>query len=190
MDADFSVELGHDDPVLDFPWSDPAGALAYVDVKRHPELLEKIPEATRFSELAEFLRAVNSRHSPLESAKCDGWETTELEPEEEVHGAACKAAGYIDLVFTAVDERLSFPRHERFARRLTELLRRAPETLSAAEICVRRAFFVAEGAATEGCYFTIYVSGYGSDAEQARKNWGIGLRLAGSAILQMSANPL
>ena len=34
MDADFSIELGREDPVLDFPWKDPAGKLAYVDLKR------------------------------------------------------------------------------------------------------------------------------------------------------------
>ncbi len=28
MDADFSIELGREDPVLDFPWSDPSGKLA------------------------------------------------------------------------------------------------------------------------------------------------------------------
>jgi hypothetical protein len=27
MDADFSIELGREDPVLDFPWKDPAGTL-------------------------------------------------------------------------------------------------------------------------------------------------------------------
>ena len=71
MDADFSVELGHDDSVLDFPWTDPAGGLAYFDLKRHPELITCIEEAEKFPELAEFLRTVNSARSTVESAKCD-----------------------------------------------------------------------------------------------------------------------
>jgi len=40
--------------VLDFPWTDPAGALAYFDLKRHPELIAKVEEAEKFPELADF----------------------------------------------------------------------------------------------------------------------------------------
>jgi len=32
MDADFSIELGREDAALDFPWTDPAGKLAYLDL--------------------------------------------------------------------------------------------------------------------------------------------------------------
>ena len=85
MDADFSVELGHDDPVLDFPWTDPSGKLAYFDLKRHPELIAKIEEAQKFPELGEFLRTVNSPHTIIESAKCDAWATTELTAEEDIY---------------------------------------------------------------------------------------------------------
>ena len=74
MDADFSIELGREDPVLDFPWKDPAGKLAYVDLKRHPELMARIEEAEQFPELGEFLRALNSPRSMVETAKCDAWE--------------------------------------------------------------------------------------------------------------------
>ena len=60
MDADFSVELGDEDPVLDFPWADASGRLAYFDLKRHPELLAQVGEAKEFPELAEFLRVLGS----------------------------------------------------------------------------------------------------------------------------------
>ncbi|MBI1740685.1 MAG: hypothetical protein HYR57_07370, partial [Candidatus Koribacter versatilis] len=73
MDADFSIELGREDPVLDFPWTDPDGKLAYFDLKRHPELLARVEEAKQFPELEDFLRAVNSAMSSVESAKCDAW---------------------------------------------------------------------------------------------------------------------
>ncbi|MGA7645308.1 MAG: hypothetical protein WBW01_02260, partial [Terriglobales bacterium] len=88
MDADFSVELEREDPVLDFPWNDPAGKLAYVDLKRHPELLATIEEVKKFPELGEFLRTVNSSRSTLETAKCDAWETRELNAEEEIYDAS------------------------------------------------------------------------------------------------------
>jgi len=69
---------------------------------------------------------------------------------------------------------------------LVELLRRAPEIPSVAEICVRRCFYANEGEVREGYYFTLYVSGYENDEACARRNWGVGLKLVGNAMLQLS----
>jgi len=187
MDADFSIELGHEDPVLDFPWTDPEGKLPYFDLKHHPELLAQVEEAKRFPELGDFLHAVNSAMSLIESAKCDAWSTTELTPEEEIYGVPHKCASYADLVFSDLSHRQSFGVHEHFAKKLVELLRRTPETPSTAELCVRRCLFHAEGDTREGFYYSLYVSGYGKDEVRARQNWGIALKLAGNAILQLSA---
>jgi hypothetical protein len=206
MDADFSIELGRDDPVLDFPWKDQAGRFAYVDLKRQPELIAQVEEARRFPELGEFLRAVNSPRSLMESAKCDAWATTELSLEEDVFDASHKFASYVDLVFSntpsantstaatdvanadaaKIDCRFSFPSHESFAKRLTELLHRAPEISSSVEVCIRRCFFVDEGETREGFYFTVYVSGYGSDEATARRNWGVALKLVANAVGQLA----
>jgi hypothetical protein len=186
MDADFSIELGREDPVLDFPWSDPAGKLAYVDLKRRPELMAQVEEAAIFAELGEFLRVLNSARSMVETAKCDAWATTELSAEEDVYDASHKFASYVDMVFSNTDARVSLAAHEQFARNLVELLRRTPETPSAAEVCVRRCFFWDSGV-REGFYCTLYVSGYGDDEVCAHRNWGIGLKLMGNAIVQLSA---
>jgi hypothetical protein len=187
MDADFSIELGREDPVLDFPWTDPEGKLAYIDLKRQPEMLARVEEAKQFPELAEFLRAVNSAMSTVESAKCDAWASQELSPEEEIFSASHKFTSYVDLVFSRADQRESFPLHERFAKRWVELLRQIPETLSAAEVCVRRGYYAEVGETRDGFYFTVYVSGYGGDKTQARQNWEVGLRLVANAVLQLSA---
>ena len=199
MDADFSIELAHEDPVLDFPWTDPSGKLAYVDLKRHPGLIASIPEAQDFPELAEFLRTLNSPRSLVETAKCDVWTTTELNAEEEIYNASHKFASYVDVVFTHTTSsdnaaRFSLPAHEQFARKLVELLHRAPETPSSVEICVRRCYFAKdsqdrkeeEREVREGCYCTVYISGYGTDQPSARHNWGIALKLVGNATLQLS----
>lgn len=190
MDADFSIELGHDDPVLDFPWTDPAGKLAYFDLKIRPELIAEVEEAQRFPELAEFLHAVNSAHSAFASAKCDTWATTELNAEEEILGASNKFGTYVDLVFSNIENRLSFHMHEQFARMLTELLRRAPEISAAIEVSVRRCFFGEAEETRDGFYCTLYVCGYGGDEASARRSCGIALGLAGNAVLQLSASPL
>ena len=187
MDADFSIELGREDPVLDFPWKDPAGKLAYVDVKRHPELMASIEEAEAFPELGEFLRIMNSARSMVETAKCDAWPTTELSAEEDVYDASHKCASYVDVVFSEIDVRFSLSLHEQFARKLVELLRRVPDTPSAAEVCVRRCYFGGDGDVHEGFYCTLYVSGYGNDKASARQNWGVGLKLMANAIVQLSA---
>ncbi len=187
MDADFSVELGREDPVLDFPWIDPDGKFAYFDLKHRPELLAGVEEARQFPELGEFLRAVNSNLSAVESAKCDAWATDELSTEEEFIGATQKFASYADLLFSRNDQRESFPSHERFAKQLVELLKQTPETPSAAEVCVRRGYYAEKGKTRDGFYFTVYVNGYGDDEERARQNWEIGLRLVAHAVLQLSA---
>jgi hypothetical protein len=186
MEADFSVELGSDDPVLDFPWTDSSGRLRYVDLKQHPELLPEISEAAQNPELAEFLRSINSGRSPFQSAKCDTWITTELAPEEEIFGASHKFASYVDIVFPDAADCLAFSRHEEFVKRLVALLRRSPEIASSVEICVRRCFFVAGAQTSEGFYFTAYVNGYGSDEPSARRNWAIGMKLVENAMVQLS----
>jgi hypothetical protein len=188
MDADFSIELGREDPVLDFPWKDPEGKLAYVDLKRSPELMARIEEAEQFPALGEFLRTLNSPRSILETAKCDAWITTELTPEEEIYSASHKFASYVDVVFSETDARLSLSRHQQSVKKLVELLRRAPEIPSAAELCVRRCYFSDGGAVQDGLYFTLYVSGYGNDEARARQNWEVGLKLVGNAIVQLSAD--
>jgi len=204
MDADFSIELGHDDAVLDFPWTDPAGKLAYLDLKRHPALLSQIEEAERFPELKEFLRIVNSPRSVVETAKCDAWATTDLTPAEEIYDSSHKFASYVDIVFSTLGESPSLDRpsldldwpsldrqslsiHQEFATTLVNLLQRAPETPSAVEICVRRCFFAAPAGVHDGFYCTLYVTGFGGDEPSARQNWGVGLKLTANALLQISA---
>ena len=187
MDADFSIELGREDPALDFPWTDPAGKFAYLDLKQGPELMARVEEAEKFPELGEFLRAMNSARSMVETAKCDAWATRELSAEEEIYDATHKFASYVDVVFSKIDVRLSLSAHEQFARNLVELLRRAPETPSSAEVSVRRCYYGEEGGIREGFYCTLYVSGYGNDGASARQNWGRGLKVMENAIMQLSA---
>jgi hypothetical protein len=187
MDADFSIELGSDDALLDFPWTDPEGKLAYVDVKRHPELIAQIEETEEYPELKEFLGTMNSARSMVETAKCDAWSTTELSAEEEIFDAPHKFASYVDVVLSNIDARLSFATHEQFVRKLVALLRRTPEISSSVEVYVRRCYFGENGSVQEGFYCTLYVSGYGVDDVIARQNWGIGLRVAQHAIVQLSA---
>jgi hypothetical protein len=217
MDADYSVELGADDPVLELPWSDPDGEFHYYDLRRQPEALLLVDEAARYRELGEFLTVMNSPASMLQSAKCDVWPETELGEAEQIYGAAMKLVSYVDLLFCAGDGRFDFPHHESVARRLVELLGRAPQISSAAEFIIRRCYYhedspelghrptgsqasgdgaqmavaepqaAASAATREGYYFTFYLSGYGDDHEDARRRWGIGMTVVQNALLQVAA---
>ena len=181
MDADFSVELGPDDETLSLPWAAPDCGPRYYDLKRQPELLLQVEEAQREKELGEFLAAVNTPTGRLETAKCDAWSTTELNPEEEIFGASHKFGSYVDLLFSADEARSSFPNHEDFARRVAELLKRAPEIPAAAEFLIRRCY---SSESRQGFYMTLYVFGYGDDEQKARQQWAIALKLVEHAVRQ------
>ena len=185
MQVDFSVECGADDGCLEIPWASENGALRYVDLKENPEQIEELDEVQRFPELGKFLRSVNSNVSAFQSAKCDAGFTREMTLEDEVFGTAGKFGSYVDLLFPSPVLRSSFERQEATARRLTELLRRAPEMPAVVEFLVRRCYF--PGETRDGFYFTCYVFGYSDDEHDARKLWGIALRLVGSVLLQVSA---
>jgi len=182
VEADFAVELGADDEALTLPWAAPEGGPRYYDLKRQPDLLLYIEEAQREKELGVFLAAVNS--GIFETAKCDSWSTTELNPEEEILGAAHKFGSYVDLLFSDDAARVSFALHEELAQRLTQLLKRVPEIPAAAEFLIRRCHYPER----DGFYITFYLFGYGNDSDRARQQWAIGLKLVENAIRQVSSN--
>jgi hypothetical protein len=187
VEADFAVELGADDEVLDLPWASADSTVRYYDLKRKPDLLLLVEEAQRVPALGEFLAAINSLDSIFETAKCDSWHTTEMNPEEEIFGGDCKFGSYVDLVFSEQPRRFSFPEHEQMAARLTQLLRRVPEIPAAAEFLVRRCHYHLEDKTRAGFYITFYLFGYGDDESQAGKQWAIALKLVENAIRQISA---
>jgi hypothetical protein len=182
VEADFAVELGTDDETLELPWAASDGGPRYFDLKRQPELLLNLEEARHVPELGEFLGVMNSPAGILETAKCDIWSSTEINPEEEIFGAAHKFCSYVDILFSQ-ESRYSFANHEQFAKRVTQLLKRAPEIPAAAELLVRRAFYHVAGEVQEGFYITFYLFGYGDDEPQARQRWAIALKLTENAMV-------
>jgi hypothetical protein len=186
VEADFSVELGADDETLELPWAADGGP-RYYDLKRQPELLLHIDEASCAPELGEFLVVMNSTDGILETAKCDTWSSTEMNPEEEIFGAAYKFGSYVDVLFSPETSRCSFAEHEQFAKRITQLLKRVPEIPAAVELLIRRCFYHVEEETREGFYITLYVLGYGDDEDQARQRWAIALKLVENAIRQVCA---
>lgn len=187
MQADFAIELGADDETLEFPWAAPDSGPGYHDLKRQPEALDLIEEVARFPEFKECLAALNVATGPLETAKCDAWASTDINPEEEIYGATWKFGSYIDLLFTDPAARFSLDRHQNLLREMTALLKRVPEIPASAEFLLRRCFYQEGETVREGFYVTFYLFGYGNDESKARRQWGIALALAGNAITQLSS---
>jgi len=189
VEADFAVELGEKDETLEMPWAGNQEVSGYCDLKHHPELLSKIEEVDRVQELGEFLLSVNSATSTFETAKCDAWSTTEINREEEIFDATHKFGSYVDLVFSGQQKPFSFPQHEQFAGRLTQLLRKAPEIAATAEFLIRRCHYHVANELRDGFYITFYLFGFGQDEAQARERWAIALKLVDYAIRQVSRAP-
>jgi hypothetical protein len=137
--------------------------------------------------MGEFLTALNSPTSALETAKCDVWSSAEIQPEEEIFAAAYKFCSYVDFLFAEEPARFSFSEHEQFVQPLVQLLKKAPEIPVAAEFFIRRCYYHAERQVRDGFYITFYLFGYGDDEPQARQRWAIALKLVENAIKQTCA---
>ena len=192
MQAEISLELGAQDDCLEIPWSSPEGEVRYYDLRRRPELLLDVTEAHNNRELAEFLAAINSSASILETAKCDTWLSDQMTEEESIYGAAWKFGSYIDLIFNDLEPRTSLERHQELADSASRLLRRVPEIPAAAELIVRRCYYHDPGApdpevSEAGFCLTFYLYGYGDEEAEARQRWAIALKVVENALLQLSA---
>lgn len=185
MEADFAIELGTDDETLEMPWRSVDNGPTYHDLKRHPEYLTRIEEAVSCPELGQFLAALNSPATWLETAKCDVWSSTEMNPEEDVFGASHKCGSYVDVLFSD-ETRYSLSSYEQFAKGLVQLLKRAPEIPASAEFLIRRCYYHADTEMRDGLYITFYLFGYGDDEAQARQRWAIALKLVENAIRQIA----
>jgi hypothetical protein len=189
MQADYGVELGREDAVLELPWSSDDGASRYYDLKRHPDLVLQVAEAANSPELSAFLTRINAAGFPLQTAKCDTWHSREISPEEEIFGAGQKFVSYVDLVFAGDEPRLSLERHEALAKSLCTLLARAPEMAASVELVIRRCYYHPDDNPAEsssGFCITAYVSGFGEDEAEARQRWSIALTLLQHALVQVA----
>jgi hypothetical protein len=189
MQADYAVELGREDAALELPWSSDDGASRYYDLKRHPDLVLQIVEATSAPELSAFLTRINAAGFPLQTAKCDTWQSPEISPEEEIFGAGEKFVSYVDLVYAGDEPRLSLDKHEALAKNLCALLQRAPEMAASVELAIRRCYYHPDdnpGESSSGFCITAYVSGFGEDKAEARQRWSIALTLVQHALVQVA----
>ena len=191
MDTDWSVELGADDPALEFPWSSPESSYGYIDLLAHPEKLAEIPEAVPYPELAQFLLALNAPSSPWLTVKCDVWFEDELGEAEEIYDACLKMCFYTDLISRDDVARFSFEQHEQWVKSLARQLSDIDDPPIACEFIVRRCRYHKDSPADDGpapgFYLTLYLFGYGNDEAQARTRWAEGLQRVTSVLAAFKA---
>jgi hypothetical protein len=190
MEADWSVALAADDPMITVPWAASEGTCRFVDLRLGGYLIEKIEEARARPALRSALLLLNGAASPLWTAKCDAWTSSAEEgserfdpyemdatPDETAFGAGC----YIDLLCRDAALLCSFEHQERWVRVVTEALRVIPARAARVELVLRRA----EIQAVPGFGVTWFVEGCGLTAQNAGQRWSEALGLALPAIMEV-----
>jgi hypothetical protein len=192
MEADWSVALEADDPVITVPWAAPEGdgcGYRFVDLRLGAYLIEEIEEARVRPALRSALLLLNGAASPVWTAKCDAWASSADEgadpfdpyemdatPGETAFGAGC----YIDLLPREPLLLSSFEGQERWLRVVTEALRKIPVRAARVELELRRA----EVEAVAGFGVTWFVEGCGLNANHAEQRWSEALNLALPTIME------
>lgn len=98
MEADWEFEIAPDAPLIDATW------FGYVDLRTHPEIASRLPEAQMLPALASTLITLNAANSPVWTAKCDVWEPEAFDADEldaPPQSAAQALSCYIDLLPSA-----------------------------------------------------------------------------------------
>jgi len=187
MDADWSVELGADDPALEMPWESSDGSRRYVDLLSHPEAISDIPEAVQYEPLREFLIVLNGNNSPWQTAKCDAWQDDAVGDAPGLECSQRRMCSYVDLIRRDSPQRFSFEQHEAWTREAVVRLQRLGDDSVACELVVRRCYFHIDFESANdsepGFHVTLYVSANGNDETEAAARWRQGLSLVSSALI-------
>jgi hypothetical protein len=179
MEADWSVALAADDPVIAVPWA------AFVDLRLNQDFIDEIAEAKLNPPLRSALLALNSIGSPLWTAKCDVWTTCDepydpYEMEAEPGETAFGAGSYIDLLARDLETRESFALQEEWLRWLTGRLREVTASAARVDMVMRHAYV--EGRSGFGVSW--FVEGCGVTPKRAEQSWVNALGLALAVIMQ------
>jgi hypothetical protein len=197
MEADWSVELAADDPVIVVPWRSLPGAegsasspiVQFIDLRARPHSIDEIGEAWDRPALRFALEKLNAKDSGLWTAKCDQWmrgreesgdrEIDPIDPIDRIdqidpwemeatrEEARFAAGSYIDILALDIEARGSFAIEEGWVRRLAESLRHRELRCARTDFVLRRA----EIHGVPGFGVTWFVEGCGGTAELAERKW-------------------
>jgi hypothetical protein len=193
MEADWSVALAADDPVITVPWvacGDDPGKCRFVDLRLNPHLIDEIDEVRERPRLRAALLLLNSESSRFWTAKCDAWTRSADEGSEpfdryEMDAALGEttfgAGSYIDLLPRDVSLFSCFEHQERWLRVVTERLRATPARAVRVELVLRHA----EVEGVPGFAVTWFVEGCGATALSAGRRWAVAFDLALAVMMEI-----
>ena len=178
MEADWCAEIGLDLPGIDVPWE------GFIDLRKGTSAIQAISEATDHVALREALIMVNSKASPIFTARCDAWtiSASEIDPDE--FGSLAADAGYgfasyIDILLTDLGKLALFELHESWARHLTRHLQSLTLSNGRVEFVIRNASVDSR----PGFGLTLYAAGCGADESSAYTAWQAVLHAAVTATM-------
>jgi hypothetical protein len=182
MEADWSVEIGGDAPVIETDW--PGWIDLAVDISR----IAQLDEVQNFPPLGEAIMELNRANGSFQTTKCDLWFSDETvdpfefdsEPGEHRTTANC----YLDLLPQLLSQWACLAPAESWARYVVDTLRAAPCRSARAEIVLRQVPKQSSIGAT------LYVNACGSTPELARKALIPALQLAVSILCSAHPNTL
>lgn len=182
MEADWSVEVGRDLPMIEIPWE------GFLDLRLNPSAVIGISETAGNAALRDALLALNAEATPLMTSKCDTWlmAADEIDPYEYEAGEDAARAGvacYIDLVLRSENLFSSFPVHERWVRDAVSELheRRLPQ--ARADYVIRPACVYG----IDGFGITLYVSACAETASAVQPVFQAALRDAIAVTIKTAA---
>ncbi len=198
MEADWSVSLAAEDPVVVVPWSalpEEANQCTFVDLRREPHRIDEMEEARSNPALRAALLTLHAPGSPWWTAKCDAWNASvtqdatqggeafdpyemDAEPTETAFGTG----SYIDLLQRDTLLFTSFESHERWMRGAVQKLRSISARAARIDLILR----YAEVGSVPGFAVSWFVEGCGSTAERAVLRWQDALDQALAVILEGS----
>uniref|UniRef100_E6QM73 Uncharacterized protein n=1 Tax=mine drainage metagenome TaxID=410659 RepID=E6QM73_9ZZZZ len=182
MEADWSVELGAEMPEIDAHWP------GWVDLRKHPQRLGELEEASRLPALGVLLARLNLVDSRYWTAKCDFWAVEDpVDPYEmEADEDHCRAAlgCYVDLLPLEAGAWTGLSGLEAargWAEALVADLRAQQCRQSRVDVVLRRAVFSPGKADLDGNPLnfgaTVYLTGCGADETQAREALGAAMEI-------------
>jgi hypothetical protein len=147
----------------------------YMRIKDDPAMVERIPEAAGYPELASLLAAVNGPDSPIESVGCE----KSVLPVDK-GDARVQLGSYIDVIFTNASLNDSAEHALQLAVHLLQAVQGCDCWWTSVEALLQRFRFVPQTVAPWG--LMLRVNTCGRDEAEARKFWGVTLERLGNAV--------
>jgi hypothetical protein len=150
----------------------------YVDLRRYPANIDRVPETRDWPELSQAIRALNSEPSHFQTLGCE----ISLTTFERFPGLTRKVTSYTDIAFHPLPRNNLEEPLKDLARGFGRFLagRHAPR-LSVAEFELQRTCY--REIDLNGWSLALWISGFGVDGIGARRAWARGLELVGEYLV-------